>query len=366
MNIKQLLKEVPQNPGVYRMKDSLGNIIYIGKAKNLRNRVSQYFTNQKNRAPKVVEMIRNIHSFDYSVTDTELDAFLEECRLIKEIKPKYNKLMKNSGSYLYLKIPSEMFPKVTIVNEKCDDHALYFGPFTSRHRVETTVEYLNDFFPIRKCAGQKLQKRTNGCLFMQIGTCLGVCTGKVKPEVYGAHIQKIQDLLNGKDRSHVRELSNRMHSVLKELDYELAAKYLEYASGLNHVIGKQRLVLSSGKNRNTVAVELMNNECAKLFIFKGNLLLFRKVISLTGECHELKEAIRQIILDMFVPERNNQHMMSSDEIDQAQIIYSYLRKNRNIMSFGIPFSYLKRETVKMDRLLDKIIVFKTHHSGKII
>jgi excinuclease ABC subunit C len=148
MNLKQLLKDVPHNLGVYLMIDSLGNIIYVGKAKNLKNRVSQYFMNQKNRVPKVMDMIRNIHAFDYMVTDTELDAFIEECRLIREIKPKYNKLMKNSENYLYLKIPSEIFPKITIVKEKTDDNALYFGPFTSRHRVETTVEYLNDFFPI--------------------------------------------------------------------------------------------------------------------------------------------------------------------------------------------------------------------------
>jgi excinuclease ABC subunit C len=102
MNLKQLLKDVPHNPGVYRMIDSLGNIIYVGKAKNLKNRVSQYFMNQKNRAPKVMDMIRNIHTFDYMVTDTELDAFIEECRLIREIKPKYNKLMKNTENYLYL------------------------------------------------------------------------------------------------------------------------------------------------------------------------------------------------------------------------------------------------------------------------
>lgn len=159
MDFNELLKQLPPRPGVYMMIDSLGNIIYVGKAKNLKNRVSQYFRNQKDRTPKVAEMIHNIHTFNSIVTDTELDAFIEECCLIKEIKPRYNKQMKNSGNYLYIKIPAEQYPKVTKVKEKAGDGAFYFGPFTSHHRVESTVQYLNDFYPIRKCTIPGLVKR---------------------------------------------------------------------------------------------------------------------------------------------------------------------------------------------------------------
>jgi excinuclease ABC subunit C len=128
---------------------------------------------------------------------------------------------------------------------------------------------------------------------------------------------------------------------------------LEYSFALKHVIGKQRLVLSSRKNRNTVAVELINNGLAKLFIFKRNTLIHSEVISLNGKRDELKKYLRQIILGKFVPNKNKQRILSSSEIDEAQIIYSYLRKNKDIISFNIPFSYLKQEAVKMDQLLEK-------------
>jgi excinuclease ABC subunit C len=156
--------------------------------------------------------------------------------------------------------------------------------------------------------------------------------------------------------AQVRELPQKMNSALEKLEYEQAAKYLEYFSALKHVIGKQRLVLSSGKNRNIVAVELINNGLAKLFIFKGNTLIHSEVISLTGKRNELKKYLRQIILDKYVPNKNKQRILSSSEIDEAQIIYSYLRKNKNIVNFNIPFSYLKHEAVKMDPLLEKFTV----------
>ena len=290
MDFNEILKQLPQRPGVYMMVDSLGNIIYVGKAKNLKNRVSQYFKNQKDRAPKVAEMIQNIHTFKYIVTDTELDAFIEECRLIKEIKPRYNKQMKNNRNYSYIKIPAEQYPKVTIVNEKADDGALYFGPFTSPHRVETTVQYLNDFYPIRKCTSPRLVTRANGCLFHQLGTCLGVCTGKVSPDEYRAHIEKIQKLLNGNDVAAIQELPKRLDMAIENLKFEKAAKYREYYLGLRHVIGKQRLVQSSSKNRNILAVELIDTVFAKLFLIKGNKLLYRKVLNIvTADSAELRQ-----------------------------------------------------------------------------
>lgn len=155
--------------------------------------------------------------------------------------------------------------------------------------------------------------------------------------------------------AQVWELPQKMNSALVKLEYEQAKKYLEYFLALKHVIGKQRLVLSSGKNRNIVAVELINNGLAKLFLFKGNTLIHSEVISLTGKHKELKKLLREIILDKYVPHKNKQRILSSSEIDEAQIIYSYLRKNKNIVSVNIPFSYLKQEVLKMDLLLERFV-----------
>jgi len=346
--------QLPEKPGVYMMVDSLGNIIYVGKAKNLNNRVSQYFNNQKDRTPKVVEMIHHIHTLKYIVTDTELDAFIEECRLIKEIKPRYNKQMKNDKKYSYIKITAERYPKVTIVNEKVDDYALYFGPFTSPHRVETVIKYLKDFYPIRKCPTPGLIETTSGCLFLQLGTCLGVCTGRVSPDEYMVYIDEIRHLLNGNDRRAIQEVSKRMDKAIENLNFEKAAQYSAYLLGLRHVIGKQRLVQSSSKNRNVLAVEFIDAELAKLFLIKGNKILYRKVINI-ADTSELRQDLKQIIRDKYVPENNGIVRLAQHDIDEAQIIYSYLKKNRSrIPSFWIPSMRLNGET-GIDATVLKII-----------
>ena len=357
MDFNEILKELPQRPGVYMMVDSLGNIIYVGKAKNLKTRVSQYFKNQKDRPPKVAEMIQNIYTFKYIVTDTELDALIEECRLIKEIKPRYNKQMKNDRNYSYIKIPTEQYPKVIKVNEKAEDGALYFGPFTSPHRVEITVQYLNDFYPIRKCTSPRLVKRANGCLFHQLGTCLAVCTGQVSPDEYSIYIEKIRKLLNGNDMAAIQELPKRLDMAIENLKFEKAAKYREYYLGLQHVIGKQRLVQSSSQNRNILAVELIDTVFAKLFLIKGNKLLYRKVFNIvTADSTEFRQYLKEIIREKFVTEKSNICRLTEHDIDEAQIIYSYLKKNRErIMSFWIPSTRLNRETSGLDATVIKII-----------
>ncbi len=360
MTFNYELKPLPEKPGVYMMIDSLGNIIYVGKAKNLSSRVSQYFKNQKGRAPKVVEMIRHIHTLKYIVTDTELDALIEECRLIKEIKPRYNKQMKNDKKYSYMKIPAELYPKVTIVNENVDDGALYFGPFTSPQQVETVLQYLKDFYPIRKCSTPGLVKRANGCLFLQLGTCLGVCTGRVSPDEYKVYLEKIRQLLNGNNRAAIQELSNRMDTAIDNLNFEKAAQYSAYLIGLRHVIGKQRLVQFSSKNRNVLAVEIIDPEHAKLFLIQGNKILYRKVVNReTTGISELRQDLNQIIRDKFGTENSGFVRLTQQDIDEAQIISSYLKRNRSrIPSFWIPNTQLNRKSdldATVLKIVDRII-----------
>ncbi len=356
MNLKEMLKELPPRPGVYMMLDSLGNIIYVGKAKSLKNRVSQYFRSQKDRAPKVAEMIDHIHSFKYTVTDTELDAFVEECRLIKELKPRYNRQLKNTANYLYIKIPNEPYPKVVIVKHKDADGGVYFGPFTSRHRVENALRCLHDFYPIRKCTGPGLAKRANGCLFRQLGSCLGVCTGQVDQEEYRAYIDKIQLLLSGNDAAAVEELLDKVNSAVQELKFELAAQYREYYLGLRHVTGKQRLVQVSSKNRNILAVEFFEGRIAKLFYIKGNRLLHGEVINMITDNTDLAQRLKASIRLRFGSEKSQAPRLSQQDLDEAQIIYSYLKKNKGrISSFWIPASRLAGATAGLEETVTKIL-----------
>lgn len=356
MLFNEELKQLPQRPGVYMMLNSLGNIIYVGKAKSLKNRVSQYFQNQKDRDPKVSEMIDNIYTFHYRVTDTELDALVEECHLIKELKPKYNRQMKNDRKYSYIKIPAEEYPKLTIVREKDEDGAIYFGPFTSSHQVETAVQCLNDLYPIRKCSTPRLGKSTHGCLYRQLGKCLGVCTGRVSPDEYKIYVDKIQKLINGKNTVPLQELSRMLDKAIDELEFEKAANYREYSLGLRHVIGKQRLVQSSSKNKNILAVELIDSEFAKLFLIKGNKLLYGKVFDrVKGNNLEINQNLKQLIREVFVPDESEVHRLTQQDIDEAQIISSYLKRNRKrVMSFWIPRTRLKNE-VALEAIVQKIM-----------
>lgn len=354
--IKEKLKQLPQKPGVYLMEDSLGRIIYVGKAKSLKNRVSQYFYNQRDREPKVAEMIENIHTFTYRELDTELDAFLEECRLIKEIQPRYNRQMKNDRKYCYIKIPSESFPKVLIVHEKAADDALYFGPFTSTHGVEAAVQYLENFYPIRKCTSPKLIRSSSGCLFRLLGSCSGACTGQVSPQEYKTYIEEIEQLLNGEKKPVMRELHNKMEAAIERLEFEKAAQYREYYLGLRHVIGKQRLVQSSLKNKNILALESVDNLHTKLFLIKGNKLLYREVFNTKAAVSEESRLyLKQLLKDKFSTSKNGLDLLTTQDIDEAQIISSYLKKKRrSVLSFWIPATRLKNEDL-LEETVSKII-----------
>lgn len=355
MKLCEELKQLPSRPGVYLMVDSLGNIIYVGKAKNLKKRVSQYFNDRKDRSPKISEMIQNIHSFRYRVTDTELDAFIEECRLIKTVKPRYNKQLKNDRKYVYIKISDEAYPKVTQVREKAEDGAIYFGPFTSPHCVEMTLQYLKDSYPIRKCSTPRLVPRRNGCLFHQLNTCLGACTGHVQSDEYWKHIERIQRLLSGKDHRAIQELSDSLNIAIDNLDFEKAAQYREYYLSLRHVIRKQQFVQTSDKNRNIFAVELVDRAIAKMFLFKGDQLLYRELLNLeVVNGPELELNLKYLFREHFSVKDKNIPRLNRQNIDEAQIIYSYLKRNKNtIKTFWIPSSQLNREE-RLDKILNTI------------
>lgn len=212
MTLKDKLKQLPNGPGIYLIIDVHGNIIYVGKAKNLKNRVSQYFRVQKNREPKVAELIGRIHDFKVIEMDTELDAFIEECRLIKELKPRYNRQLKSTANYHYLKIGLEAYPKLSITQDKGDDQAEYFGPFRGNHYLQKVVEFLQDYYPIRKCSTPGLPQRKNGCLFLQLGSCLGPCTGKISEVDYRRQIDQIKRVLKGEEQAVLTGLAKRSRS----------------------------------------------------------------------------------------------------------------------------------------------------------
>lgn len=368
---KQKLEHLPQKPGVYMMQDSLGNIIYVGKAKNLKKRVSQYFNKQKDRAPKIYELVSNIHTFDYLVTDTELDAFIEECRHIKELKPRYNSQMKNDGKYVYIKIPDEQYPILSTTSEKEDGNAIYFGPFTNIYKVESAIEYLNDLFLLRKCTIFGLKKRLSGCTFRQLGTCIGPCTGNVSQDEYNVRIEKVKQFLNGKETTVAEKLHEKMNNAIKEMEFEKAAKYWNYYLGLKHVIGRQKLVLESSKNRNILAVEIIDSTFAKLYFIKGNMLTHKELVSIEDVGKpEFIEHLKQLISNRFAVKEAEALTLTQQNIDEAQIIYSYLKKNKKkILCYWIPSSWLNADaeaTAAIEATIQKVIKGIKHSPSDIV
>ena len=220
------LAMLPENPGVYLMKNSLGEIIYVGKAKILKNRVRQYFQNSKNHSEKVRAMVKNIAEFEYIVTDSEMEALILECNLIKKYSPKYNILLKDDKFYPFIKITTnEDFPKVFVTRKYAKDGNKYFGPFTNGSAVYETMELIRKIFPIRECKRNILEDGTpvRPCLNYHIKKCTAPCANHISKGEYKKIINEIMDILNGKDTTVVETLKKEMLEASKDLKFESAA-----------------------------------------------------------------------------------------------------------------------------------------------
>lgn len=356
MDLIEAVKTIPKQPGIYLMKNTYGMVIYVGKAKNLKARVSQYFQNSKSHSPRIVEMIRQIDNFDYITVDTELEAFLLECETIKELRPPYNKLLKNYLNYKYIKIDiNRAYPIPEIVTAAKGDGALYFGPLTSQSSVENAVLFIKDHFSIRKCNSKTVRNSPSGCLNLQLGTCAGPCTGKDVRELYAEQIGKIISLLQGKEQEPVRLLKSKMLAAAERLEFEKAAVYREQLKGIRHVLYKQKIIKISGYGRNIIAAEKYGDNAVKLFFIKGNRLLRKEVICL-ADCNVavLQDKLQKYSAACFQSFKGLERTLSQEEIDEAHIIYTYLKKSRNgIVSANIPASRV--ETLNYGRIAGMIL-----------
>ncbi len=213
-DIQEELKKLPQKPGVYIMKDSLGAIIYIGKAISLKNRVRQYFqASNQAQNPKVMHMVPNISEFEYIVTDNELEALILECNLIKKHHPKYNVMLKDDKNYPYLKLTvNEAFPKLYLTRKLSKDKARYFGPYSSSYALRETLELVHKIWPLRQCM-KKFPRdigRERPCLNYHIGQCKAPCARQISEEEYGKMLEEVVDFLNGKQAAILKKLEQQM------------------------------------------------------------------------------------------------------------------------------------------------------------
>ena len=276
-DLKEELKKLPEQPGVYLMHAEDDEIIYVGKAINLKRRVSSYFRKVNNRGPKIEKMITLIHYFEYIVTDSELEALVLENNLIKEHRPKYNTMLKDDKSYPFMKVTvQEDFPRVLMTRQMRRDGAKYFGPYTSGGAVKDTIELVKKLYGIRTC-NKSLPKETGKgrpCLYYQMKQCAGPCQGYISKEEYAERINRLLAFLNGDYKKVLRELEDKMKEKAAEYEFEEAAEYRDLIESVKHVTGSQRVVKTGGIDRDIIAMARKDEETvvSVFFVRDGRLL----------------------------------------------------------------------------------------------
>lgn len=239
--IEEELSKLPTCPGVYMHKDSLGEVIYVGKAINLRNRVRSYFRKTSQADPKVRALVSNIAEFEYITCATEMEALVLECNLIKKFMPKYNILLKDGKSYPYIEVTTaEKWPRVIRTRELKRDGNRYFGPYTDGTAVWRILKMIDELYPLKKCRQQEFRPGVRPCLNYFIGKCAGICIGEADEAEYAGMITEITDVLSGHDAGMIAGLEKRMMEASENLEYEEAAKYRDYIKSLRTLGETQR------------------------------------------------------------------------------------------------------------------------------
>ena len=274
------IKNLPDKPGVYLMKNSLGEVIYVGKAKVLKNRVKSYFQKSKNHSEKVKVMVKNIAEFEYIVTDSEMEALILECNLIKKYSPKYNILLKDDKFYPFIKITvNDDYPRVFVTRRFAKDGGKYFGPYTNGSAVYETLDLIYKIFPLRNC---KLVIKENGekvrpCLNYHIKKCLGPCGGHISKEEYGKMINDIIDILSGKETYITKMLKSDMEKAAEELEFEKAASLRDKILSINAIAEKQKIFKTMEGDEDFINIEQDEKDsCIQVFFSRDGKVIGRE------------------------------------------------------------------------------------------
>ncbi len=252
-DIKEELKKLPETPGVYIHRDKFGQIIYVGKAVSLRNRVRQYFQSPKNQPPKVRAMVSQIAEFEYITAGSEMEALILECNLIKKHKPKYNILLRDDKTYPYIKVTSgEEYPRILKTRRIVSDGSKYFGPFADAGAVNRIIDLLNDHYSLKRCQAQSFPAGHVPCLNYHIKRCRGICTGQVSREDYLRDVGRAMEFLQGRSRELAQSIEAEMKAASEAMDFERAAELRDRLADIEVITEKQRVVLRNPENLDIV------------------------------------------------------------------------------------------------------------------
>lgn len=315
--------KLPLRPGVYIMKDSSNKIIYIGKAKALKNRVSQYFGSQEGHTRKVRKMVENVRDFDYIITDSEYEALVLECNLIKLHKPHYNILLKDDKGYHYIRISNEMYPRISAAKQVAEDGAVYLGPYTSANSVKQSIDEALRVFRLPSCRRKFPQEIGKGrpCLNYSIKQCMGLCRGKIKPEEYREALDDAIDFLRGGTTESIKRLTDRMEQYAEELEFEKAAKVRDRITALRKMSDRQKVVMTKSPEQDVFALAQSGSEaCAVVFRFMGGRLVDSEPFML-GEINSAEYARTQLILQFYsIRERIPPRILLDGDADDLELL----------------------------------------------
>lgn len=284
-NIEEELKKLPGQPGVYLMHDDKDEIIYVGKAVSLKNRVRQYFQAGRNRSPKIEQMVSHIKRFEYIITDSEMEALILECNLIKEHQPRYNTMLKDDKAYPFIRLTTfEEYPRVMLAREMKKDNSKYFGPYTSAGAVKDTIELLTKIFRIRTCRKSLPKDIGKGrpCLNYHIHQCDAPCMGYITKEEYQKNFSRAQDFLNGNYKDVVEMLEKKMYDASEKMEFEEAAGYRDLISSVKNIMQKQKITSSEFMDRDILAYSTDGADAVvQVFFIRNGKMLGREHFHLT-------------------------------------------------------------------------------------
>ena len=302
-NIEEELKKLPSQPGVYLMHNAKDEIIYVGKAVNLKNRVRQYFQSSRNKTAKIERMVSHIARFEYIVTDSELEALVLECNLIKEHRPRYNTMLKDDKTYPYIKVTvQEEFPRVLFSRDMKKDKSRYFGPYTSAGAVKDTIELIHKLYRIRTCR-RSLPKdigKERPCLNYHIHQCSAPCQGYISKEEYGENVNEALDFLGGKYDLILNRLQEKMMAASDAMDFEKAIEYRDLLESVKKVAQKQKITASEEEDRDIIAMSRdMEDVVVQVFFEREGKLIGREHFHLRAELEEDKSQILTSFVKQF-------------------------------------------------------------------
>ena len=363
LEIKEQLKKLPEKPGVYLMKDKYGNIIYVGKSKNLKNRVRSYFVAISSHPPKVKAMVMNVFEFEYIITDTEMEALILEANLIKKYMPRFNVMLKDDKNYPYIKVTSkEKFPRVFMTRNVIKDGNLYFGPYTSAEAVKETVNVLNKIFPIRKCSRNLDKKNSRPCLNFYINKCMGPCSVDVDVNEYRGYVNEIIKFLSGSNEELLKSLEEKMYGFAETQEFEKAAEVRNQINAIKEIGNKQKIISQKNIDQDIVALSWGEEySCFMVFYVRGGKLL--------GRTEKIVENIENFNESQMIGAFVKQYYINSDflpgeiiiqkDFENKELIEEYLtEKKRMKVEFTIPkkgdkFKLLNMAFVNAEEYLSK-------------